>query len=132
LIGSQYDVAITAEREFEMSIDIWLTIDTGKEAVSVVDVGNYTHNCQPMWRFALKNGAGVEMSLCDFNGQQAQQAAEILEKAVQHMSDPAYLKAYIALNPANGWGKYETALEYLKGFYEACLEHPLCIICTSC
>lgn len=115
-----------------MSIDIYLSINTGKHMHVMVEVGNYTHNCQPMWWLALAEGAHVEMSLCDFDGMAADKASPLLELAVAHMRAEENRDRYVDLNPSNGWGDYETALEYLNAFYEACVEHPLCIIETSC
>jgi hypothetical protein len=35
---------------------------------------------------------------------------------------------YEALNPENGWGNYEGALEYLVGILKECEQHSKCVI----
>ena len=113
-----------------MSIDIDLEINTGKHTVFVVEVGNYTHNVQPMWRKALKAASGSDYGLCDLNGTRASESIPVLEKAVKHMRENK--EEYLPLNPTNGWGNYEGALQYLETLLECCQEHPLCTIATSC
>lgn len=113
-----------------MSIDIDLVINTGNGETTVVDVGNMTHNVQPMWVLALKTTSSVDMDLCDFDGWLASDAVPLLDKALVHMRD--HESEYTPLTPSNGWGNYETAVEYLSTFMTACREHPLCTIRTNC
>lgn len=115
-----------------MSIDIDLSINTGHELVSVVDVGNYTHNCQPMWSHALKETGSRIPHLCGFHEVLAQEAFSLLQAAVNHMDDPQNRATYEAMNPPNGWGEFTSAREYLRTFMNACRDHPLCTIQTSC
>lgn len=115
-----------------MSIDIDLMIDTGLEMTSVYEVGNYTHNCQPMWSHALKETGSEIPHLCGFNQVEASKAFPILQAAVAHMDDPANHETYEAMNPSNGWGKFKSAREYLRNFMFACRDYPKCIIYTSC
>lgn len=100
-----------------MSYDISMEIDTGgSEPAEVCDVGNYTYNCGPMFFEAL----GVSLSSMD--GRIAGEVADQLSLGVKNMiDDPA---KYRAMNPENGWGDYEGALEYLLGIAKACREHP--------
>jgi hypothetical protein len=113
-----------------MSIDIYLAINTGKEMTAVVTVGNMTNNLQPMWRKALESGSGVTMSLCDFDGWNAGEAAILLEKAHDHLQKNP--EEYKPLNPPNGWGNYVAAVEYMSKFLAACEQHPLCTIRALC
>jgi hypothetical protein len=115
-----------------MSIDIDLSINTGHEFVSVVNVGNYTHNCQPMWNLALKETGSTIPHLCGFNEVLAQDAFPILQAAIIHMDDPQNRATYEAMNPDNGWGEFISAREYLRTFMDACRDHPLCTIEVSC
>ncbi len=128
-----------------MSIDLYLQIDTGgKHLATVVEVGNYTNNCQPMWTKALNasplpndinlaymNSYG-ELKLCYMTGMEASYAVPILTMAVAHMDDPANEADYIALNPPNGWGEFKSAREYLRSLLDACREHPKSTIYASC
>lgn len=114
-----------------MSIDIDLVINTGKNERIVVTVGNYTHNCQPMWTLALSE-TGSDLRLCEFDGMSAAEAVQHLALAVAYMEAPNNRAQFIALNPANGWGDYEGAYRYLREFYEACKDNPLCTVRTDC
>ena len=37
------------------------------------------------------------------------------------LDDPVYFKYF---NPANGWGRYETLVLFVKNYLKACIEHP--------
>lgn len=115
-----------------MSIDIYLEINTGLKEVTAVDIGNYTHNCQPMWSHALKETGAKITHLCDFDGVNANDAYPMLQRAVNHMNNPENRPTYEAMNPENGWGSFTSAREYLRRFMEACADHPKCTIRTSC
>lgn len=39
--------------------------------------------------------------------------------------------AFQALNPANGWGNYDGAIEFLRALLEACDALPDCIVGVS-
>lgn len=124
-----------------MSYDIWLEADLGgKERASLDhdDPGNITYNVDPMFALALgepeagvHSGADVvlhlkEPALKRFIDKPASEAVEPLRRAVERMeADPA---PYQALNPENGWGDYEGALDYLKRFLAACERHPKAVI----
>ena len=100
-----------------MSYDIYLSIDTGGEDAAIVaEVGNYTSNCSPMWNKALGS------SLRNLNGRNAGKSLPLLIKAVAHMR--ANPDEYMPLNPANGWGDYESATDYLDKLRRLCEEHP--------
>lgn len=104
-----------------MSYDVYLstTVDTGAVeplTITVEEIGNYTFNVGGMWRKALGH------SLLELNGQAAGDALPRLREAVAVMeSNP---DEYRAMNPANGWGSYEGALEFLTRLRDRCQEHP--------
>ncbi len=109
-----------------MSYDIWVGHSD--------EPGNITYNVDAMFALALgepeagvRNGADVVFHLKSpalkrFVDRPASEAIEPLRAAVARMeADP---EAYRALNPPNGWGDYEGALDYLRRFLEACEEKP--------
>lgn len=101
-----------------MSYDIWLKIDTGNgEEPCVYEVGNHTSNTSEMWFKAL---GGVLLSSLD--GKNAGECIELLRKGVQYMED--HRIELLELNPPNGWGSYETALDYLRKLQIGCMQHP--------
>ncbi|MFE5582529.1 hypothetical protein [Kitasatospora sp. NPDC056531] len=107
-----------------MSYDIYLEIDTGSDCLTtVVEVGNYTSNVSPMWTRALGE------PLRELDGQNAGHAVALLDTAISAMQ--AAPAEYREMNPANGWGRYEGALDYLKRLRAACAEHPKTTIRVS-
>jgi hypothetical protein len=105
-----------------MSYDVSLAIDTGAPTLThVVDCGNYTYNVGTMFRKAL-GGKG----LYDLNGVEAWKVIAKLRLAVDTMRRNR--DEYEALNPENGWGNYEGALEYLVGILKECEQHSKCVI----
>jgi len=98
-----------------MSYDIYL--EATEPYASSVEIGNITYNIAPMWVVAL-GGAGIRR----FEGAPGVEAAGPLSEGVERMrADPA---TYRAMNPPNGWGNYEGALEYLDRLARACALHP--------
>jgi hypothetical protein len=66
------------------------------------------------------------MPIRQLHGMTAGDAVPILQKAGLEMKRrPAKFKK---LNPANGWGDYEGALETLGWLMEVCQEHPLATV----
>ncbi|HEY9367540.1 hypothetical protein [Streptomyces sp.] len=107
-----------------MSYWTYLEIDTGTQAVDVVEIGNYTANVGVMWCDAL----GGKL-LREFDGAPCSEAAGPLAEGVKRMeANPDHFRA---MNPPNGWGDYEGALRYLRDIAEACVEHPRCRIRIS-
>lgn len=103
-----------------MSLDFYLEVDActacGRSADESFSA-NYTHNVAPMWR-----KAGVYGALYESHGKSAGTIIEALRSGVAAMeSDPS---GYMALDPANRWGSYETALPWLRGVLAACEMHP--------
>ena len=107
-----------------MSYDIH--VDTGgQEPFTAIpaDIGNYTSNVAPMWTEALGH------RLADLNEKNAGDSLPALQRAVAAMeSDPA---KYEAMNPPNGWGNYEGALNYLRQLRDACAAYPKATIHIS-
>lgn len=105
-----------------MSYDGYLQVDTGFEhPVTVIELGNMTSNVAPMWGHALEM-AGEDIRLSDTEGRRAADVLPLLRAAVQHMEDNP--DTYRAMNPASGWGDYESALAYLRNVAEQCAAHP--------
>lgn len=99
-----------------MSYDISLEIDTGgPNPASVGREFNMTSNVAPMWRLA---GA----DLAEFEGQYAGNVLHLLDKAIEDMA--ASPGKYTPLNPLNGWGSYDTCLEFLQELRAEFANHP--------
>jgi hypothetical protein len=75
---------------------------------------NYTSNCSGMWR-----EAGVD--LASFDGRQV--SACVVELAVAIQTLEREPERFIAMNPANGWGSYESLVPALKQLLRAFEEH---------
>jgi|SRR6266852_4906709 len=103
-----------------MSYSIWLEIDTGAPEPAVIWESNYTSNCSGMWWEALGR------SLRDFQGAPCSESAGPLAEGAQRMQ--AEPERYRAMNPENGWGDYEGALEFLRDLAEACKTHSRAVI----
>jgi hypothetical protein len=97
-----------------MSYDISLGIRVRDQWYDIIEVGNMTSNVAPMWRLASPHTDG----LAGMHGMSA-------EEAFPHISLLAYEMTqnpdkYRALNPDNGWGSYEGALNYVIEFGMYC------------
>ena len=102
-----------------MSYSIELRIDTGGlDPATVWEWPGMTWNLSPMYRKAL---GGI---LLTFDKMMADDMAAKLEAGLADMTDPANVEAYKALNPPNGWGDYEGAVDFIARFLEACKAHP--------
>jgi hypothetical protein len=101
-----------------MSYDVWMEVDTGgRSPASVCESANMTSNVAPMWRRAI-GGDGV----AGFHGHPGSECIPLLRKGIANMQDnPA---EYEAMNPDNGWGDYEGAVEYLRQLLDMALAHP--------
>lgn len=101
-----------------MSYDIHLVIDTGGPEPVAVGKGdhNYTYNCTPMFRTAMTGG------LDSLNLKTAGSQVERLQSAIASMeAEPGM---YRAMNPSNGWGSYEGALQFLRDLEADARAHP--------
>lgn len=105
-----------------MSYDMQLVINTGGEhPARVTECRSPTYNLSEMFSLAL---GGPMREVLD--GKKAHDVIGILEKATASMKRaPA---KYKKLNPPNGWGSYEGALESLCWLLEMCKEHPLATV----
>lgn len=82
-----------------------------------VDIGGQTYNVSPMYYDAF-GGEGLR----GLDGKQCREALPLLVAAVERMQ--AEPEKYRAMNPKNGWGNYEGALETLVKLREACERYP--------
>jgi hypothetical protein len=125
-----------------VSYDIWLEADLAGEKRARLDgdePGNITYNVDPMFALALggESGDGIQNgrellldrkdpALKRFIDRPAAEAIGPLTSAVASMEGNP--DTYRALNPENGWGDYEGALDYLRRFLAACEAHPNAVI----
>ena len=115
-----------------MSYDAYMRIDTGGEYLATVcEIGNMTSNVSPMWRRAISAATGQEMGLADLEGKTGAEIAPILNKALGHICDPANATEYRAMNPSNGWGDVNSAVQYLRAILDACNQHPKAMLYIS-
>ena len=106
-----------------VSYDISLEIDTGgPEPAQVGGDWGYTSNCGPMWREAGAN-------LAEFHGKTARECAPTLSAAIQRMR--AEPETFIAMNPQNGWGSYESLVPALDDLLDLFQRHPLATVRVS-
>lgn len=118
-----------------MSADIWL--EYGEETVVVDDsldaemrsmvpmrsagsvdstTFNLTYNLSPMlWAAGMPPWK-------EFIGMRAGDAGSIWQAVVDELQDDP--DKYKELNPANGWGDYDGAVEVLTALAAACMQHP--------
>ena len=107
-----------------MSLDVYLTyeIDTGgKPYSSELFSSNYTHNCGEMakaagiYQYVWRPDECPDVKL-------AGDLIAPLAKGIQEMTDNP--SKFIAMNPKNKWGSYETFLPWLKEYLQACKDYP--------
>lgn len=105
-----------------MSWDVDLIIRSDGEEATLFEVGNMTYNVSPMYYLAL----GTEEGLKGLDEMKCRDALPLLQKAVAAMKgDP---DTYKAMNPWNGWGRYEIALSFLILLRDECENHPGAIV----
>jgi len=99
-----------------MSADVWIereacaTCGRGEDRA---DDMNLTYNLTPMLR-----AAGMP-PWRDFMGMRARAAGAIWQRVVDELRSDR--ERFEAMNPPNGWGSYEQAVEVLTRFAAACL-----------
>lgn len=101
-----------------MSYDIYLTPPKPQG----VEIGNMTYNIAPMYNKAF----GVDDWKKVVGGKRAGDVIPEIFFAHKDMKDNP--EDYKPLNPKNGWGSYEGALEYLNKLLVGCCENPDCTI----
>jgi hypothetical protein len=111
-----------------MSLDVYLhmQIDTDGPKPGHVDLysRNITHNVAKMWA-----KAGVFEALYEGQGKTAGEIVDVLAKGVEDMEQKR--EEYLPLNPSNGWGDYDGALDFLREYATACRENPKATISVS-
>ncbi len=81
-----------------------------------IEIGNYTINVSEIFDKALGH------SLTGLNKKRCKDVVLNLEKAVLYMKENKV--ELEKLNPKNGWGNYEGALEYLEKILKKCKDYP--------
>lgn len=116
-----------------MSYDLSIVINTGGETPHEIDWFNTTYNLGPMYRRALAVAVipddGPLGGLWGLSGKSCQEAEPIIEQAIADMRDKP--TEYREMEPANGWGTYTGAIDWLERVLVACREHPLAEIQVS-
>ena len=102
-----------------MSYDFSIMIDSGGSEPGVLVCGHsQTWNVKAMYFKAIDEERGIRF----LNGMLCETAKPVLRRAILTMQDnPSGFKK---LNPGNGSGSYEGALETLQILLEWCLKHP--------
>lgn len=104
-----------------MSYDIRLVINTGgKHPAAVTECKSPTYNLCVMFKEAL--GCPIR----ELDGRVAGDIVQRLKTATAEMKK--YPDKFRDLNPPNGWGNYEGALESLCWLLEVCQKHPLALV----
>ena len=106
-----------------MSLDVYLE----RVQPSTVFEANYTHNCGKM-----ADAAGIYYHLWrpeEIGITLASQLIEPLEAGIKAMETDS--AKFIALNPANGCGSYDTFLPWVRKYLAACREFPDATVRTS-
>lgn len=79
-----------------------------------IEVDNYTYNVNCMYARAF----GTKSFSYLLNNRKCSEVIDLLQEAIKNMeSDP---DKYREMNPKNGWGDYEGALEFLKKILADC------------
>ena len=107
-----------------MSLDLWLRVDVDIPGIDIDSVClfdcSYTHNIT-----AMASEGGIYQCLWHHEERgitKAEQLIEPLSKAVLEMRiNPARFKAH---NPVNGWGNYDSWLEWCVLLLDACRDNP--------
>jgi len=93
----------------------WDASIVDRDGNEIIDVGNYTFNVSPMYIKAM----GI--TLGSLHNKPVYEVLHVIRSGIDNMNcDP---EVYRALNPNNGWGKYEGALQFLNAIYKACYEN---------
>jgi hypothetical protein len=104
----------------------YIEIDTGRRMHQVEEVGNYTSNVAPMWRKAMPETDGI----AGLHEMKCSEAAPILRAGAVRMRE---LRDELEqLEPANGWGSYTGAVDFVERCARACEEHPAATFTVSC
>ena len=106
-----------------MSYDVGLEINTGGEyPASVGGDHNYTYNVAKMFGAAF----ACDKGLCVIHNLTGAEGRLWLVGAIDYME--AHMDKMRDMNPPNGWGDAEGALEFLRKILADCTDHPLASI----
>lgn len=102
-----------------MSLDVTLT---KLEPVSVYS-GNITHNLTSMAKAVrISNTTLYDVVWRSENISKAEELIHPLREGLKELeSKPEYYKKF---DPPNGWGSYETLVQFIKEYLNACIENP--------
>ena len=106
-----------------MSYNVSLKINTGIKNKSVIGIGNMTWNVAEMYYKAMGK------SLLDLDNLLVKDVVPILAAGICNMIKNK--SDYVKLNPPNGWGSYDDALEFLMEILKECTKNPLCILVVN-
>jgi hypothetical protein len=100
-----------------VSWDVDAVMDTGgQQPATIAEAGNYTYNVSKMYYHVLPDGLrGLDGRLCG-------DALPLIQDACKRLRDDP--GKYKAMNPPNGWGDYDGALQFLVGIGDMCECHP--------
>jgi len=104
-----------------LSFDISLTLPACQHCLrpeQTFDVADPTYNLAPLWREAFDDERGIRM----LNGAVASSATHVLRLGIERML--AQPERYRKLEPANGWGDYEGAVDVLQRLLTKCQAYP--------
>lgn len=123
-----YDVSIMSPERWEHYFEAQHDWRTEHECPGVqLEVGNYTSNVSPMWETALQVSRRVAMAdavgLSALHGVPCGVAAGYISGGIDRMVLEPEL--YRAMEPSNGWGDYEGALQYLRDILAQCVKPDL-------
>lgn len=100
-----------------MSWSVTLTTELDGHQIIVADGCDYTHNTNRMIRDAGFLGWPYEV-----HSWTAKKLGEGLDEAIKNLErDP---KRYRAMNPANGWGDYDSLVGVLRELRDQCRTFP--------
>jgi hypothetical protein len=103
-----------------MSLDLWLESVPCKECNNMVrlDSHNYTYNVAEMWYQIFPESR----SFVDIDCLTGKESLIRLEQA--RIKLQLYPEDFKKVNPKNGWGSYESFLEFINNLIDDALEHP--------
>lgn len=111
-----------------MSLDIslFILVDTGGKEPNHLTLAssNMTHNVSTMWRLV-----GVYDALYESHGKLAGDYVDALNAGIDSMKEK--IDECRVLNPSNGWGDADSALDWLIAWRDECDMHPKATIDVS-
>lgn len=105
-----------------MSADMWLHLPTAngdQELEATVFEGNLTYNLSPMLYEAGWEWHGQE-------GKTAETLLPLAESVLSNLKETP--DKYQEMNPPNGWGNYDQAVEFMEKLVRACRAYPQSIV----